>query len=151
MDQTIHSKLNCWMISSEVSIISLPSPLNVQCMLPNPWKNASQGHNNNTDKPQLIWLSTSHFLRKRDMQAVRSIQAILQSSDVVNNLGVYLDSELVKDRQVSKQCQICYFPDSSAGFFQKNISGRCIYSADIRLSRIQREFQHIRLRKSLFG
>ena len=33
--------------------------------------------------------------------------------------------------------------------FSKNMAGR-IYSADIRLSRIQREFQHIRLRKSLF-
>ena len=40
------------------------------------------------------------------MQAVRSI---LQSSDVVNNLGVYLDSGLVMDRQVSKLCQVCYF------------------------------------------
>ena len=40
------------------------------------------------------------------MQAVSSI---LQSSDVVNNLGVYLDSGLVMDRQVSKLCQVCYF------------------------------------------
>ena len=40
------------------------------------------------------------------MQAVNSI---LQSSDVVNNIGVYLDSGLVMDRQVSKLCQVCYF------------------------------------------
>ena len=40
------------------------------------------------------------------MQAVSSI---LQSSDVVNNLGVYLDSGLVMDCQVSKLCQVCYF------------------------------------------
>ena len=40
------------------------------------------------------------------MQAVSSI---LQSSDVVNNLGVYLDSGLVMDRQVSKLCKDCYF------------------------------------------
>ena len=59
----------------------------------------------NADKTQFIWLGTSHFLGKRDMQAVSSV---LQSSDV-NNLGVYLDSGLVMDRQVSKLCQVCYF------------------------------------------
>ena len=41
----------------------------------------------NAEKTQFIWLGTSHFLGRRDMQAVSSI---LQSSDVVNNLGVYL-------------------------------------------------------------
>ena len=60
----------------------------------------------NADKTQFIWLGTSHFLGKRDIQAVSSI---LQSSNVVNNLGVYLDSGLVMDRQVSKLCQVCYF------------------------------------------
>ena len=56
---------------------------------------------------QFSWLGTSHFLGKRDMQAVSSI---MQSSDGVNNLGVYLhDSGLVMDRQVSKPCQVCYF------------------------------------------
>ena len=60
----------------------------------------------NADETQFIWLGTSHFLGKRDMQAVSSI---LQSSDVVNNLGVYLDSGLVMDRQMSKLCQVCYF------------------------------------------
>ena len=60
----------------------------------------------NADKTQFIWLGTSHFLGRRDMQAVSSI---LQSSDVVNNLGVYLDSGLVMDRQVSKLYQVCYF------------------------------------------
>ena len=60
----------------------------------------------NADKIQFIWLGTSHFLGRRDRQAVSSI---LQSSDVVNNLGVYLDSGLVMDRQVSKLCQVCYF------------------------------------------
>ena len=60
----------------------------------------------NADKTQFIWLGTSHFLGRRDMQAVSSF---LQSSVVVNNLGVYLDSGLVMDRQVSKLCQVCYF------------------------------------------
>ena len=60
----------------------------------------------NADKTQFIWLGTRHFLGRRDMQAVGSI---LQSSDVVNNLGVYLDSGLAMDRQVSKLCQDCYF------------------------------------------
>ena len=55
----------------------------------------------NADKTQFIWLGTSHFIGRRDMQAVSSI---LQSSDVVNNIGVYLDSGLVMDRQVSKLC-----------------------------------------------
>ena len=40
------------------------------------------------------------------MQAVSSI---LQSSDFMNNLGVFLDSWLVMDGQVSKLCQVCYF------------------------------------------
>ena len=60
----------------------------------------------NADKTQFIWLGTNHSLGRRDMQAVISI---LQSSDVVNNLGVYLDSGLVMDRQVSKLCQVWYF------------------------------------------
>ena len=60
----------------------------------------------NADKTQFIWLGTSHFLGRGDMLAVSSI---LQSSNVVNNLGVYLDSGLIMDRQVSKLCQVCYF------------------------------------------
>ena len=60
----------------------------------------------NADKTQFMWLGTSHFLGRRNMQAVSSI---LQSSDIVNILRVYLDSGLVMDRQVSKLCQVCYF------------------------------------------
>ena len=60
----------------------------------------------NADQTQFILLGTSHFLGRRDMRAVSSI---MQSSDVVNNLGIYLDSGLVMDRQVSKLCQVCYF------------------------------------------
>ena len=60
----------------------------------------------NADKTQFIWLDTGHFLGRRDMQA---IDAILSSTDVVNNLGVYLDSELTLERQVGKLCQVCYF------------------------------------------
>ena len=40
---------------------------------------------------------------------VQAVSSILQSSDVVNNLGVHLDSGLVMDHQVSKLCQVCYF------------------------------------------
>ena len=40
---------------------------------------------------------------------MQAIDAILSSTDVVNNLGVYLDSELTLERQVSKLCQVCYF------------------------------------------
>ena len=60
----------------------------------------------NADKTQFIWLGTGHFLGKCYMQA---IDAVLSSTDVVNNLGVYLDSELTLERQVSKLCQVCYF------------------------------------------
>ena len=62
----------------------------------------------NADKTQFIcWaLATSLENVIYNMQAVSSI---LQSSDVVNNLGVYLDSGLVMDRQVIKICQVCYF------------------------------------------
>ena len=37
------------------------------------------------------------------------VNAILPSTDVVNNLGVYFDSELLIERQVSRLCQVCYF------------------------------------------
>ena len=60
----------------------------------------------NTDKTQFIWLGTSHFLGKRDMARVN---AILPSTDVVNNLGVCFDSDLLIERQVSRLCQVCYF------------------------------------------
>ena len=60
----------------------------------------------NTDKTQFIWLGTGHFLGKRDMARV---SAILLSTDVVNNLGVYFDSELLMERQVSRLFQVCYF------------------------------------------
>ena len=64
----------------------------------------------NTDKTQFIWLGTSHFLGKRDMARV---SAILPSTDVVNNLGVYFDSELLMERQVSRLCQVCLFPSAT--------------------------------------
>ena len=51
----------------------------------------------NADKTQFIWLGTGHFLGNRDTQV---IDTILSSTDVVNNLGVYLDSELTLERQV---------------------------------------------------
>ena len=57
----------------------------------------------NTDKTQFIWLGTSHFLGKRDMARV---SAILPSTDVVNNLGVYFDSELLMECQVSRLCHL---------------------------------------------
>ena len=60
----------------------------------------------NADKTQFILLGTGTFLGKCDMQA---IDTVLLSTDVVNNLGVYLDSELTLERQVSKLCQVCYF------------------------------------------
>ena len=52
--------------------------------------------------------STSHFLGRRDMHIMQAVSSIMQSIDVVNNLGVYLDSELVMDRQVSKLCQATF-------------------------------------------
>ena len=35
--------------------------------------------------------------------------AILPSTDVVNNLWVYFDSDRLMERQVSRLCQVCYF------------------------------------------
>ena len=60
----------------------------------------------NADKTQFIWLDTGHFLGNRDTQV---IDTILSSTNVVNNLGVYLGSELTLERQVSKLWQVCYF------------------------------------------
>ena len=60
----------------------------------------------NTDKTQFIWLGTGHALGKLD---VAQVNAILPSTDVVNNLGVSFDSELRMERQVSRLCQVCYF------------------------------------------
>ena len=101
-------------IHSFLARVSLQMPL---IWLPEPWTTLdvinsvktwmlSNRLRLNANKTQFIWLGTSHFLGRRDMQAVSSI---LQSSDVVNNLGVYLDLGLVMDRQVSKLCQVCYF------------------------------------------
>ena len=56
----------------------------------------------NADKTQFIWLGSSHFL---DVLQINSIPA----NEVVNNLGVYFDSELLIERQVNKLCQVCYF------------------------------------------
>jgi hypothetical protein len=50
----------------------------------------------NADKTQFIWLGTGHFLGKRDTLA---IDTILSSTDVVNNLGVYLRDAGAKKRQ----------------------------------------------------
>ena len=42
-----------------------------------------------------------------------AIDSILSSTDVVNNLGVYLDSELTLERQVSKLSSLLFPPASS--------------------------------------
>ena len=75
------------------------------------------------DKTQFIWLGTGHFLGKRDMQA---IDTILSSTDVVNNLGVYLDSELTLERQVSKLCQVCYFHLRRLRTVRRSLSKECL-------------------------
>ena len=77
----------------------------------------------NADETQFIWLGTGHFLGKRDMQA---IDTILSSTDVVNNLGVYLDSELTLDRQVSKLCQVCYFHLRRLRTVRRSLSKECL-------------------------
>ena len=77
----------------------------------------------NADKTQFIWLGTGHFLGKRDMQA---IDTILSSTDVVNNLGVYLDSELTLERQVSKLCQVCYFHLRRLRTVRRSLSKECL-------------------------
>ena len=77
----------------------------------------------NADKTQFIWLGTGHFLGKRDTQA---IDTILSSTDVVNNLGVYLDSELTLERQVSKLCQACYFHLRRLRTVRRSLSKECL-------------------------
>ena len=79
----------------------------------------------NADKTQFIWLGTGHFLGKRDTQAN---DTILSSTDVVNNLGVYLDSELTLERQVSKLCQVCYFHLCRLRTVRRSLSKECLLS-----------------------
>ena len=77
----------------------------------------------NADKTQFIWLGTGHFLGNRDTQV---IDTILSSTDVVNNLGVYLDSELTLERQVSKLCQVCYFHLRRLRTVRRSLSKECL-------------------------
>ena len=77
----------------------------------------------NADKTQFIWLGTGHFLGNRDTQAINTI---LSSTDVVNNLGVYLDSELTLERQVSKLCQVCYFHLRRLRTVRRSLSKECL-------------------------
>ena len=65
-----------------------------------------RNHQLNADKTQFIWRGTSHFLGKRDMAWVN---AILPSTDVVNNLGSASTLKVLMERQVSRLCQVCYF------------------------------------------
>ena len=77
----------------------------------------------NADKTQFIWLGTGNFLGNRDTQAINTI---LSSTDVVNNLGVYLDSELTLERQVSKLCQVCYFHLRRLRTVRRSLSKECL-------------------------
>jgi hypothetical protein len=77
----------------------------------------------NADKTQFIWLGTGHFLGNRDTQAINTI---LSSTDIVNNLGVYLDSELTLERQVSKLCQVCYFHLRRLRTVRRSLSKECL-------------------------
>ena len=55
-----------------------------------------------------------------------AIDTILSSTDVVNNLGVYLDSELTLERQVSKLCQVCYFHLHRLRTVRRSLSKDCL-------------------------
>ena len=55
----------------------------------------------------------------------RSIQSC-RPSIVVNNLGVYLDSELTLGRQVSKLCQVCYFHLHRLRTVHRSLSKECL-------------------------
>ena len=76
----------------------------------------------NADKTQFIWLGTGHFLGNRYTQV---IDTILSSTDVVNKLGVYLDSELTLERQVSKLCHVCYFHLRCLRTVRRSLSKKC--------------------------
>ena len=57
---------------------------------------------------------------------MQAIDTILSSTDVVNNLGVYLDSELTQERQVSKLCQVCYFHMRRLRTVRRSLSKECL-------------------------
>ena len=58
---------------------------------------------------------------------MQAIDTILSSTDVVNNLGVYLDSELkTLERQVSKLCQFCYFHLRCLRTVRRSLSKECL-------------------------
>ena len=57
---------------------------------------------------------------------MQAIDTILSSTDVVNNLGVYLDSELTLEHQVSKLCQVCYFHLRRLRTVRRSLSKECL-------------------------
>ena len=57
---------------------------------------------------------------------MQAIDTILSSTDVVNNLGVYLDSELTLEREVSKLCQVCYSHLHRLRTERRSLSKECL-------------------------
>ena len=63
----------------------------------------------NEDKTQVIWLRTRQQLNQVTTQVLTLPNATVQFSDVVNDLGVQLDSQLTMADHVAALSRSCFF------------------------------------------
>ena len=63
----------------------------------------------NQDKIELIFISTSHKIKTIDTKSVQLGNDTVPISTSVRNLGIYLDSTLSMDHQISHLRKLCYY------------------------------------------
>ena len=63
----------------------------------------------NEDKTQVIWLGTCQQLSKATVQSLTLTNVTVQFSDVVNDLGVRLDSQLTMANHIAALSRSCFF------------------------------------------
>ena len=68
----------------------------------------------NEDKTRVIWLGTRYQLCKVTAQTLTLLNATVQFSTVVNDLGVLIDSELTMANHIAALSRSCFFYSGAA-------------------------------------
>ena len=79
----------------------------------------------NTDRTQLIWLGTSHQLRKVSVTELTLPSGLIQFVNSLTNLGLHIDSDLMMLPDIDSVCRTGFFQLRQLRTVQGSLTTEC--------------------------